>query len=315
MPKWDISSRKRKQHKRCLHAWCIGRCCVFQMAQPDRVLGVCLIHCTGTTAGFMESMKDKVSAIPLYQHNSRPCGVHGRWCERQTLWSPWKMGSETRTLWSRWKTRWVPFYCTSTTADLVEAMKDEVKDRPCGVHERWCERQTLWSPWKMGWETQTLWSRWKTRWVPFYCTSTTADLVEAMKDEVKDRPWGVHERWCERQTLWSPWKMGWETQTLWSQWKTRWVPFHCTSTTADFAESLNDEGVYSFISLHWQCHFFACILGTMNDIDKVGSSFALYWHCTFTANLVESMNDKVGSSFSVYWCYSWPCWVHEWQSG
>ena len=199
MPKWDISSRKRKQHKRCWHAWCIRRCCVFQMAQPDRVLGVCLIHCTGTTAGFMESMKDKVSAIPLYQHNSRPCGVHGRWCERQTLWSPWKMG--------------------------------------------------------------------------------------------------------------------WETQTLWSQWKTRWVPFRCTSTTADFAESLNDEGVYSFISLHGQCHFFACILGSMNDIDKVGSSFALYWHCTFTADLVESMNDKVGSSFSVYWCYSWPCWVHEWQNG
>lgn len=34
---------------------------IFQMAQPKRVLGVCLIHCTGTTAGFMESLKDKVS--------------------------------------------------------------------------------------------------------------------------------------------------------------------------------------------------------------------------------------------------------------
>lgn len=32
----------------------------FAMAQPKRVLGVCLIHCTGTTAGFMESLKDKV---------------------------------------------------------------------------------------------------------------------------------------------------------------------------------------------------------------------------------------------------------------
>lgn len=31
----------------------------FAMAQPDRCLGVCLIHCTGTTAGFMESIKDK----------------------------------------------------------------------------------------------------------------------------------------------------------------------------------------------------------------------------------------------------------------
>ena len=32
----------------------------FQMCNPKRVLGVCLIHCTGTTAGFMESLKDKV---------------------------------------------------------------------------------------------------------------------------------------------------------------------------------------------------------------------------------------------------------------
>ncbi|XP_052227679.1 uncharacterized protein ZK1073.1-like isoform X2 [Dreissena polymorpha] len=32
----------------------------FAMAQPNRVLGVCLIHCTGTTAGFMESLKDKI---------------------------------------------------------------------------------------------------------------------------------------------------------------------------------------------------------------------------------------------------------------
>lgn len=32
----------------------------FAMAQPKRVLGVCLVHCTGTTAGFMESLKDKV---------------------------------------------------------------------------------------------------------------------------------------------------------------------------------------------------------------------------------------------------------------
>lgn len=32
----------------------------FQMAQPTRVLGVCLIHCTGTTAGIMEGLKDKV---------------------------------------------------------------------------------------------------------------------------------------------------------------------------------------------------------------------------------------------------------------
>lgn len=38
----------------------------FQMAQPTRVLGVCLIHCTGTTAGIMEGLKDKVR-----QHTQR----------------------------------------------------------------------------------------------------------------------------------------------------------------------------------------------------------------------------------------------------
>lgn len=32
----------------------------FAMGNPDRVLGIVLIHCTGTTAGFMESLKDKV---------------------------------------------------------------------------------------------------------------------------------------------------------------------------------------------------------------------------------------------------------------
>jgi len=32
----------------------------FAMANIERVLGIVLIHCTGTTAGFMESLKDKV---------------------------------------------------------------------------------------------------------------------------------------------------------------------------------------------------------------------------------------------------------------
>ncbi|XP_053407343.1 uncharacterized protein ZK1073.1-like isoform X2 [Mercenaria mercenaria] len=32
----------------------------FAMSHPKRVLGICLVHCTGTTAGFMESLKDKV---------------------------------------------------------------------------------------------------------------------------------------------------------------------------------------------------------------------------------------------------------------
>lgn len=32
----------------------------FAIAHLDRVLGICLLHCTGTTAGFMESIKDKL---------------------------------------------------------------------------------------------------------------------------------------------------------------------------------------------------------------------------------------------------------------
>nr|KAG5686294.1 hypothetical protein BaRGS_033938 [Batillaria attramentaria] len=44
----------------------------FAMAQPDRVMGVCLIHCTGTTAGFMESMKDKLINWKLEQIGMNP---------------------------------------------------------------------------------------------------------------------------------------------------------------------------------------------------------------------------------------------------
>lgn len=32
----------------------------FAIVHPGRTQGLCLIHCTGTTAGFMESLKDKV---------------------------------------------------------------------------------------------------------------------------------------------------------------------------------------------------------------------------------------------------------------
>ena len=39
---------------------------ILQIAQPSRVFGVCLIHCTGTTAGFMESLKDKVCCTCIY---------------------------------------------------------------------------------------------------------------------------------------------------------------------------------------------------------------------------------------------------------
>lgn len=44
----------------------------FAMAQPDRVMGVCLIHCVGTTAGFMESMKDKLIEWKLEQIGMNP---------------------------------------------------------------------------------------------------------------------------------------------------------------------------------------------------------------------------------------------------
>ncbi|XP_076460398.1 uncharacterized protein ZK1073.1-like isoform X2 [Babylonia areolata] len=44
----------------------------FAMAQPDRVLGVVLIHCSGTTASFMESMKDKLIEWKLDQIGMNP---------------------------------------------------------------------------------------------------------------------------------------------------------------------------------------------------------------------------------------------------
>ena len=36
---------------------------LLQIAHVDRVLGVCLIHCIGTAAGFMESVRDKVGIL------------------------------------------------------------------------------------------------------------------------------------------------------------------------------------------------------------------------------------------------------------
>ena len=140
-------------------------------------------HCTGTTAGFMESMKDKVSSVPLYRHNSRLCGVNERQGEFHSI-------------------------CTSTTAGLVELMKDMVSSspfqynsRPWGVDKRWGEFHSI-----VPAQQQILRSWWKTRWVPFHCTSTTADLVELMKDKAssiplyqhRSRPCGIHERWGER---------------------------------------------------------------------------------------------------------------------
>lgn len=44
----------------------------FAMAHPSRVTGVCLIHCTGTTAGIMESMKDKLIEWKLQQIGMNP---------------------------------------------------------------------------------------------------------------------------------------------------------------------------------------------------------------------------------------------------
>ncbi|GFS20012.1 hypothetical protein ElyMa_005046200, partial [Elysia marginata] len=44
----------------------------FAMSQPERVLGCVLIHCTGTTAGVMESLKDKVMNWKLEQIGMNP---------------------------------------------------------------------------------------------------------------------------------------------------------------------------------------------------------------------------------------------------
>ncbi|KAL5022108.1 hypothetical protein ScPMuIL_001263 [Solemya velum] len=44
----------------------------FAMAHPNRVLGICLLHCTGTTAGFMESLKDKIMGWKLDQIGMNP---------------------------------------------------------------------------------------------------------------------------------------------------------------------------------------------------------------------------------------------------
>ena len=41
---------------------------LLQIAHVDRVLGVCLIHCIGTAAGFMESVRDKVSVFGDRRH-------------------------------------------------------------------------------------------------------------------------------------------------------------------------------------------------------------------------------------------------------
>ncbi|XP_062588765.1 uncharacterized protein ZK1073.1-like isoform X1 [Saccostrea cucullata] len=44
----------------------------FAMAQPARVLGVVLIHCTGTTAGIMEGLKDKLIGWKLEHLGMNP---------------------------------------------------------------------------------------------------------------------------------------------------------------------------------------------------------------------------------------------------
>ncbi|XP_041368765.1 uncharacterized protein ZK1073.1-like isoform X2 [Gigantopelta aegis] len=44
----------------------------FALAQPGRVLGACLIHCTGQQANFMESMKEKMNTWKLDQIGMNP---------------------------------------------------------------------------------------------------------------------------------------------------------------------------------------------------------------------------------------------------
>ncbi|KAL3864335.1 hypothetical protein ACJMK2_006026 [Sinanodonta woodiana] len=49
-------------------------CMIFSlsMAHPNRCMGACLIHCTGTTAGFMESLKDKMLGWKLTHIGMNP---------------------------------------------------------------------------------------------------------------------------------------------------------------------------------------------------------------------------------------------------
>ncbi|KAK3094977.1 hypothetical protein FSP39_008663 [Pinctada imbricata] len=60
------------------HVICIGEgaganiVARFAIAQPERVLGLCLIHCTGTTAGFMESLRDKLIGWKLEHIGMNP---------------------------------------------------------------------------------------------------------------------------------------------------------------------------------------------------------------------------------------------------
>ena len=278
-------------------------------------------YCSGTCPNEIEVAGRASSTNVADMHDVSGDAVCFRWLSRTVCWvCVWSTAlAQQQGSWSRWKTRWVPFHCTSATADLVKSVKDKVSavplyqhnSRPCGVHGRWCERQTLWSPWKMGWETQTLWSLWKTRWVPFQCTSTTADLVESMKDEVKDRPCGVGERQGEfhsivpaqQPTLRSPWMMRVcivsfhytgsviSLHVFWDPWMTltKWIfPLHCTGI------ALLQPALWSPWMTRWVVPF----------------------QCTgVTADLVESMNDKVVSSFSLYWHCSRDCGVHEWQGG
>jgi len=51
-------------------------CARFAMLHDDRVLGACLVHCTGTTAGFMEKMKDKIITYRLKQEGMNPTAEH-----------------------------------------------------------------------------------------------------------------------------------------------------------------------------------------------------------------------------------------------
>lgn len=48
----------------------------FAMKHEQRVLALCLIHCTGTTAGFMETLKDKIITYKLSHQGHNATAVH-----------------------------------------------------------------------------------------------------------------------------------------------------------------------------------------------------------------------------------------------
>ena len=181
---------------------------------PWRTRWVVPFHCTGTTAGFMESMKDKMSGS--HWHYTRCHGVD----ERQGEWVRSIALVQQQTSWSRWNTVWlVSVHCTGTTASFMESMKDKVSgsiplhwhhSRLHGVDERPGERFHFiaLAP------QQTSWSWWKTRWVVPFHDKVGGSIPSHWHHS---RLHGVDKR----QGEWFHFIALAPQQASWSRWKTR----------------------------------------------------------------------------------------------